>query len=177
MNGMYAADASTSTTARINASVSMAGSLRGLPDRALQGSIQSRGEERGEALLEQARVVAVLGLAAGDQLHRVGRRQGVGERAEHEVNAPYQLLARDRKSTRLNSSHRTISYAVFCLKKKKKKRKRKRSEVTELRLATTGRDRQGTAGAGQPRLQPHRDRQTGRQGQRERRQGPRPDTA
>src|SRR5207248_10369448 len=26
---------------------------------------------------------------------------------------------RDRKSTRLNSSHRTISYAVFCLKKKK----------------------------------------------------------
>src|SRR5207248_10157769 len=28
-------------------------------------------------------------------------------------------LARDRKSTRLNSSHRTISYAVFCLKKKK----------------------------------------------------------
>src|SRR5437867_2207071 len=30
-------------------------------------------------------------------------------------------LGRDRKSTRLNSSHRTISYAVFCLKKKKKK--------------------------------------------------------
>src|SRR5437867_9754937 len=30
---------------------------------------------------------------------------------------------RDRKSTRLNSSHRTISYAVFCLKKKKNKSK------------------------------------------------------
>src|SRR5437762_9118425 len=29
------------------------------------------------------------------------------------------LLDRDRKSTRLNSSHRCISYAVFCLKKKK----------------------------------------------------------
>src|SRR5207244_4980681 len=29
-------------------------------------------------------------------------------------------LARDRKSTRLNSSHQIISYAVFCLKKKKK---------------------------------------------------------
>src|SRR5471032_3574103 len=29
----------------------------------------------------------------------------------------------DRKSTRLNSSHITISYAVFCLKKKKKKNK------------------------------------------------------
>src|SRR2546421_834158 len=30
---------------------------------------------------------------------------------------------RDRKSTRLNSSHDQISYAVFCLKKKKKKRR------------------------------------------------------
>src|SRR2546427_5048349 len=30
----------------------------------------------------------------------------------------------DRKSTRLNSSHSQISYAVFCLKKKKKKKKR-----------------------------------------------------
>src|SRR5438132_7050533 len=31
--------------------------------------------------------------------------------------------AGDRKSTRLNSSHTVISYAVFCLKKKKKKKK------------------------------------------------------
>src|SRR5947208_13497251 len=31
--------------------------------------------------------------------------------------------SRDRKSTRLNSSHQIISYAVFCLKKKKKKTK------------------------------------------------------
>src|SRR5207249_9966596 len=31
------------------------------------------------------------------------------------------LVTRDRKSTRLNSSHVSISYAVFCLKKKKKK--------------------------------------------------------
>src|SRR5438552_9976953 len=30
----------------------------------------------------------------------------------------------DRKSTRLNSSHQIISYAVFCLKKKKKKKKK-----------------------------------------------------
>src|SRR6266487_3576005 len=30
------------------------------------------------------------------------------------------MSARDRKSTRLNSSHPSISYAVFCLKKKKK---------------------------------------------------------
>src|SRR5687768_18351150 len=32
----------------------------------------------------------------------------------------------DRKSTRLNSSHGYISYAVFCLKKKKKKKKQKK---------------------------------------------------
>src|SRR5690625_7918626 len=31
------------------------------------------------------------------------------------------VLRKDRKSTRLNSSHVAISYAVFCLKKKKKK--------------------------------------------------------
>src|SRR5438477_1858290 len=31
------------------------------------------------------------------------------------------VKAQDRKSTRLNSSHMSISYAVFCLKKKKKK--------------------------------------------------------
>src|SRR5438552_19085502 len=35
-------------------------------------------------------------------------------------------LCRDRKSTRLNSSHQIISYAVFCLKKKKKKKKTNR---------------------------------------------------
>src|SRR2546427_8826814 len=35
---------------------------------------------------------------------------------------------RDRKSTRLNSSHSQISYAVFCLKKKKKKKKIKSND-------------------------------------------------
>src|SRR5438034_3750547 len=35
------------------------------------------------------------------------------------------LKAQDRKSTRLNSSHTVISYAVFCLKKKKKKTKQR----------------------------------------------------
>src|SRR3712207_8440391 len=33
---------------------------------------------------------------------------------------PLDEVTRDRKSTRLNSSHANISYAVFCLKKKKK---------------------------------------------------------
>src|SRR5437763_9394647 len=43
----------------------------------------------------------------------------------------------DRKSTRLNSSHRCISYAVFCLKKKKKKRYiklKKKLKITDKKL-------------------------------------------
>src|SRR2546427_9289767 len=39
--------------------------------------------------------------------------------ADPEALALYDRAVRDRKSTRLNSSHSQISYAVFCLKKKK----------------------------------------------------------
>src|SRR5437879_11175655 len=43
----------------------------------------------------------------------------------------------DRKSTRLNSSHRCISYAVFCLKKKKKKENEiRRTTLQASTLAT-----------------------------------------
>src|SRR5437667_9191159 len=42
-----------------------------------------------------------------------------GVRADRHGLLPHGKNARDRKSTRLNSSHITISYAVFCLKKKK----------------------------------------------------------
>src|SRR5947209_15823078 len=49
------------------------------------------------------------------------------ERKLYAVNgsgvAPYAATTGDRKSTRLNSSHANISYAVFCLKKKKKEPK------------------------------------------------------
>src|SRR3712207_7850437 len=69
--------------------------------------------------------------------HLRRRRRPVARRArlgavEHEVGLPgvlgharvdqagvEELLLGDRKSTRLNSSHANISYAVFCLKKKK----------------------------------------------------------
>src|SRR5258708_16137811 len=47
-------------------------------------------------------------------------RSAAGPRARQ---APIGMpLPRDRKSTRLNSSHQIISYAVFCLKKKKNKK-------------------------------------------------------
>src|SRR6266480_4761553 len=42
-------------------------------------------------------------------------------RAPAPARARSRGVSRDRKSTRLNSSHMSISYAVFCLKKKKKK--------------------------------------------------------
>src|SRR5438445_6771337 len=41
------------------------------------------------------------------------------------VSRPHKMERQDRKSTRLNSSHANISYAVFCLKKKKKKKTKK----------------------------------------------------
>ena len=41
-------------------------------------------------------------------------------------------IPRDRKSTRLNSSHRCISYADFCLKKKKKKKRKKRKATHDI---------------------------------------------
>src|SRR5256885_7352062 len=72
------------------------------PPRGLPGIVQDRlpggdpGHGRGRAHL----------LVGGDGLAR-------GKRAP----------ARDRKSTRLNSSHLVISYAVFCLKKKKEYKK------------------------------------------------------
>src|SRR5437764_4822506 len=43
-------------------------------------------------------------------------------------------IARDRKSTRLNSSHRCISYAVFCLKKKKKIKKTTETSYQQQRI-------------------------------------------
>src|SRR3712207_7598604 len=60
---------------------------------------------------------------------RVAGREVVGHVAAHlaqdadvrarDGHAPAHRLEQDRKSTRLNSSHANISYAVFCLKKKK----------------------------------------------------------
>src|SRR5947207_7298491 len=62
-------------------------------------------------------------------------------------NANEQKLTReiDRKSTRQNSSHTVISYAVFCLKKKKQKRERN----------TTGVFGVGVLGKPEPKKFPH----------------------
>src|SRR5207244_5810899 len=44
--------------------------------------------------------------------------QGRRDDREHHLEKHERLVGKDRKSTRLNSSHQIISYAVFCLKKK-----------------------------------------------------------
>src|SRR5437762_10990294 len=63
-----------------------------------------------------------------------GRRRhayhlGNARRIRHECDGGSQCRPPDRKSTRLNSSHRCISYAVFCLKKKKKNDKAKTTKL------------------------------------------------
>src|SRR5436853_832205 len=59
---------------------------------------------------------AVVGVADGDR-QRVGLVSGFDARLRQEI-ADHGQPPQDRKSTRLNSSHLGISYAVFCLKKK-----------------------------------------------------------
>src|SRR3712207_9433981 len=66
------------------------------------------------------------GIDFPDYLRRLCREvvEGLSDapgRVQVEVEAEEEAVWGDRKSTRLNSSHANISYAVFCLKKKKQK--------------------------------------------------------
>src|SRR5687768_18015783 len=78
--------------------------------------------------------------------HRAGRRlplervaglraraAGAAERRHRDGDDVPAHPAEDRKSTRLNSSHGYISYAVFCLKKKKEKKALLTSAILECR--------------------------------------------
>src|SRR5688572_31466618 len=62
--------------------------------------------------LREVEVAPVSPVVAEDVEPEVEERAGAG------------IAVEDRKSTRLNSSHSQISYAVFCLKKKKKQQKK-----------------------------------------------------
>src|SRR2546427_5535812 len=65
------------------------------------------------------------GAPENDRLSKLAAERGAATRAYHRRWVlrlhPRAAWRRDRKSTRLNSSHSQISYAVFCLKKKKNK--------------------------------------------------------
>src|SRR5688572_8723435 len=108
--------------------------------KTIESAIVDRGWEEGSVLPEppQTRTgkkVAGIGsgpagLAAAAQLNKAGHTVTVLERADRpggllmygipnmKLDKKEVVARRDRKSTRLNSSHSQISYAVFCLKKK-----------------------------------------------------------
>src|SRR5687768_18141087 len=65
--------------------------------------------------------IGVRGSAVRERRSRNQQRPGLSRRLDR----------KDRKSTRLNSSHGYISYAVFCLKKKKKKKQVKGRSGTQ----------------------------------------------
>src|SRR2546426_12748466 len=94
-------------------------------------------EDERTALIEEGKTLA---FRTQEQRWRVmaapfNQEEGVREDKLRELFGAWEQKAiaagidveRDRKSTRLNSSHLVISYAVFCLKKKKKKDKKKRN--------------------------------------------------
>src|SRR5258708_25399921 len=72
-----------------------------------------RRRKLGEIVGEDTQIV--VGHVLGDVVHDLDLAHFGAE--QKELNKP--VIRRDRKSTRLNSSHQIISYAVFCLKKKK----------------------------------------------------------
>src|SRR5687768_17702066 len=80
---------------------------------------------RGVRLARRERVVGVKERLAPVEQHHV--------RAEVERMRARGGIALDRKSTRLNSSHGYISYAVFCLKKKKQTRIRPPAPISSRR--------------------------------------------
>src|SRR3712207_7556192 len=75
------------------------------PDEALDRGLDAAGELRARAL------------GGGGDLRRGELRRPRRGRRQSRVDGP-RGRSEDRKSTRLNSSHANISYAVFCLKKK-----------------------------------------------------------
>src|SRR3712207_8420950 len=77
----------------------------------------------GEAQRAGARELAAVPGDAGAAARPADRRRRARRRVllRHRAGEGQGDQGEDRKSTRLNSSHANISYAVFCLKKKKKK--------------------------------------------------------
>src|SRR2546427_6880191 len=99
--------------------------------RRLDGQCLGGGRRTGDELVGQC-------IGRGQQVAGNGRGQAVvgdaefrfGKSALDGVDVIHLPALLDRKSTRLNSSHSQISYAVFCLKKKKKNKKERQEETT-----------------------------------------------
>src|SRR5699024_12807351 len=109
---------------------------RGLSGRVRRprSSMSDRPEPRRPPILGSGLLESIAEGALDDDYYRDGRRKpGTGIRTRIVLGGALAVLAglltigavqtarEDRKSTRLNSSHVSISYAVFCLKKKQPK--------------------------------------------------------
>src|SRR5690625_6183019 len=74
--------------------------------------------------IELLETLQIFGLQANymEQFRKYLKEEGIDTEERVQINLKVQFPnSLDRKSTRLNSSHVAISYAVFCLKKKKKR--------------------------------------------------------
>src|SRR5690606_42135550 len=81
--------------------------------------IGNRNHARARVTLGRAKGVELLQIEIADACFLLQLAQGGGVKVFLQA---YKAAGQDRKSTRLNSSHVKISYAVFCLKKKKNKK-------------------------------------------------------
>src|SRR5690554_6983716 len=103
---------------RLSCSQNCHGCERGITDAALrETSLPSAGAGQPQLLVRKALAVQAAVVAAQGQQFAVGALFDNAAVVDDD-----DAVGIDRKSTRLNSSHVRISYAVFCLKKKKKKK-------------------------------------------------------
>src|SRR5438876_5695264 len=86
------------------------------PYTTLFRSLQAHGGDLEVVAQSEARDGAATQLLGAEAQHRAERPVAIA------IGAVAAREGKDRKSTRLNSSHPSISYAVFCLKKKKQNR-------------------------------------------------------
>src|SRR5256886_16516768 len=83
----------------------------------LQRSFLARIQARHEAALPLLQLIAADGSGSVDTIEKAAASLRIATDPLHRAELDEVLSYEDRKSTRLNSSHSQISYAVFCLKK------------------------------------------------------------
>src|SRR3989449_5173287 len=105
------------------------------PDRGLDHDLEQLARDQLFQLLDDLLAPLVRFVAMDDDRERV-HRVAVEQHVELDEVGRAVLEELDRKSTRLNSSHGYISYAVFCLKKKKKNKSVNRN-LLEQRVGRT----------------------------------------
>src|SRR5438132_7015061 len=101
--------------------------MRVVGDISADGVVKIEGTVVGTVRAGRQVLVGKGGEVEGDVISReaiIGGEVRGSIRADERIEIQSTSVVQDRKSTRLNSSHTVISYAVFCLKKKKKKKTR-----------------------------------------------------